>query len=319
MWLKNRTATCALDSRTPYQALFRRAPNLSALQPWGTMVWVHNTDGTKLDARAHEGRGLSFDTESHVHHVYFAATCNVTTEWNVYFSTAQQLEGERMTMLGTEREQRAMQSTPTTSTSRPLVQPIQTLTLKAQSPSSPPSPLTLLSQSPTTSTQATTKADNETNSRRVTQLTRAQKLSCTLHELLQGVGMTPAQRSDPVLSTRLQLPGGFGEEADNADKAGGVETAKNIFNKHEELDWLEYILATETTEAEALEPRLLAEAKCHPDWPLWEKAITEELATLKTASTWRLEEAPPGANVIGSKWVFKVKKDAASNIAHYKA
>ena len=48
------------------------------------------------------------------------------------------------------------------------------------------------------------------------------------------------------------------------------------------------------------------------------KAISEELATLKTAGTWRLEEAPPGANIIRSKWVFKAKKDAAGNIVHYK-
>jgi hypothetical protein len=43
------------------------------------------------------------------------------------------------------------------------------------------------------------------------------------------------------------------------------------------------------------------------------------LATLKTASTWRLEKAPPRANIIGSTWVFKAKKDAVGNIAHYKA
>ena len=34
---------------------------------------------------------------------------------------------------------------------------------------------------------------------------------------------------------------------------------------------------------------------------------------------WRLEEAPPGANIISSKWVFKAKKDAAGNIVCYKA
>ena len=40
---------------------------------------------------------------------------------------------------------------------------------------------------------------------------------------------------------------------------------------------------------------------------------------MKAAGTWKLEEAPPGANIIGSKWVFKVKKDAAGNVAQYKA
>ena len=50
------------------------------------------------------------------------------------------------------------------------------------------------------------------------------------------------------------------------------------------------------------------EAKRRPDWPLWEKAIEEELATLDAAGTWELEEAPPGANIIRFKWVFKLFK-----------
>jgi hypothetical protein len=63
----------------------------------------------------------------------------------------------------------------------------------------------------------------------------------------------------------------------------------------------------------------LSEAKCHPDWLQWEKAIQEELATLKATGTWVLEEAPPGANIIRSKWVFKAKKDTAGLITHFKA
>jgi hypothetical protein len=49
----------------------------------------------------------------------------------------------------------------------------------------------------------------------------------------------------------------------------------------EDFDGLEYVYAAETAEAEALEPRSLAEAKRMPEWPLWEKAIDEEMATLK--------------------------------------
>ena len=40
---------------------------------------------------------------------------------------------------------------------------------------------------------------------------------------------------------------------------------------------------------------------------------------MKAAGTWRLKEAPPGANIIGSKWVFNAKKDATGNIVRYKA
>lgn len=81
----------------------------------------------------------------------------------------------------------------------------------------------------------------------------------------------------------------------------------------------EYVLAAEMSEAEALEPRNLAEAKRRPDWPLWEKAIEEELETLRAAGTWKLEEAPAGANIVGLKWVFKAKKDVAGNVVRYKA
>ncbi len=71
-------------------------------------MWVHDADGTKLDARVREGHWLSFDTKLHAHHVYFSATRNVTTERNMYFSMAAQLEGEEIMIPGTEREQHAV-------------------------------------------------------------------------------------------------------------------------------------------------------------------------------------------------------------------
>lgn len=76
----------------------------------------------------------------------------------------------------------------------------------------------------------------------------------------------------------------------------------------------EHALAAEMSDTEALEPCNLTEAKSQPDWPLWEKAIQEELSVLKTAGTWELVDAPNGVNIVGSKWVFHAKKDAAGNI-----
>jgi len=81
----------------------------------------------------------------------------------------------------------------------------------------------------------------------------------------------------------------------------------------------EYAMAAEISEAEALEPHTLAEAKSRPDWPLWEKVIAEELEVLRKAGTWEVVDAPPGTNIIGSKWVFRAKKDAAGNVVWYKA
>ncbi len=309
-WLKNHTATQALDGLMPHQALLGRAPDLLGLQLWGMTMWVHDANGTKLDTRAHKGHWLGFDTESHAHHVYFSAMRNVTTERNVYFSTAAQLEGEEIMIPGTERKQHAARPTPTT------LPPIQTLTQKSHTPTSPLSPLTLLSNSSCTSASTGVEGDNEADPGRTPCPTQTHKPSRTLCKLMEGVGVSSACRSNPSIATGLQLPGGFDEEV---EETGGVWAAESAFATLEESEWLEHILAAETAEVEALEPRMLAKAKRRPDWPLWENTIAEELTTLKTASTWRLEEAPPRANIIGLKWVFKAKKDAAGNIAHYKA
>ena len=326
-WLKNRTATRALDGQTPYQALFGRVPDLTGLQRWGAKVLVHDGDGSKLDARAREGCWLGFDAESHGHRVYFPTSRSVATERNVYFGTAPQLEGESLQIPSTEREQRAVQPTPTAISVPPTAStilppalpppplpPVQTTALWAPRSTTPSSPLTPQSSS---TSAAGTDDDEEAVARLITpRPQRNRKPSRTLRELAEGVGVTSTRRNAPRFTPGTQLPGGFGEEG---EEAGGVWAVENAFDELEDSQWLEHILATETADAEALEPRSLAEAKRRPDWALWEKAIGEELDTLKKAGTWRLEDAPTGANIIGSKWVFKAKRDAAGNIARYKA
>ena len=325
-WLKNRTATRALDGQTPYQALFGRVPDLEGLRRWGAKVLVHDGTGGKLDARAKEGRWLGFDAESHAHRVYFPTSRSVATERNVYFGAPPQLEGEKLIIPGTEREPCAAPSAPTdpaphaTSPAPPPapsptpLPPVKTTVLWAPRSTTPPSPLTPQSSSPSATG---TDEDEDAVTRLITpQPQRDRKPSRTLRELAEGVGVSSARRADPRFTLGTQLPGGFGEDA---EEAGGVWAVENAFDELEDSQWLEHLLAAETADAEALEPRSLAEAKRRPDWALWEKAIGEELDTLKKAGTWRLEEAPPGANIIGSKWVFKAKRDAAGNIARYKA
>ncbi len=54
-WLKNCTLTRALSGKTPWQALYHAPLNLAGLKCFGETVWVHDTTGSKLDARAWEG------------------------------------------------------------------------------------------------------------------------------------------------------------------------------------------------------------------------------------------------------------------------
>ena len=133
-----------------------------------------------------------------------------------------------------------------------------------------------------------------------------------MRDLLSSAGST-----DPSTARTLKLPGAFIEDP---KEAGGVWSAEDGEpTLLEDYDSLEYAFVMETLDMEALELWTLAKAKRRPEWLLWEKAIREELAMLKTAGTWRLEEAQPGANIIRSKWVFKAKKDATGNVMRYKA
>jgi hypothetical protein len=121
------------------------------------------------------------------------------------------------------------------------------------------------------------------------------KPSQCICDIIEGHGTASTHPSDPAITTGIQLP-------------PIVEAAPNPVLEGEGLaDWMmladfeEYVIVAEISEVKALEPRSLAEAKRHPDWPLWEKAIYEELTLLQETGTWELTDPPIGANIVGSK------------------
>ncbi|CAL9022062.1 unnamed protein product, partial [Prunus brigantina] len=53
--------------------------------------------------------------------------------------------------------------------------------------------------------------------------------------------------------------------------------------------------------------------------PAWQQAMTEEIQALDQQGTWTLVPPPPNTNVMGCKWIFKIKKNADGTISRYKA
>jgi transposase InsO family protein len=80
----------------------------------------------------------------------------------------------------------------------------------------------------------------------------------------------------------------------------------------------EHAMATVIESVEGLTPTY-EEARKRSDWPKWDEAIQKELASLKKSGTWELVKRPPGANIVDSKWVLRIKKNAAGEIEKYKA
>jgi hypothetical protein len=135
---------------------------------------------------------------------------------------------------------------------------------------------------------------------------RTCKPSQRVLEILSGRAVTSSRPSDPVVAPGVQVPTAIVEEEETPNALMAV-------------DLVEYAMVAEISEAEGLEPCSLAEAKRGPDWLFWEKAIFEELKTLEEAGTWELVDLPAGANLVGSKWVFRVKKDASGQVVRFKA
>ena len=149
--------------------------------------------------------------------------------------------------------------------------------------------------------EAEPPAAQEENSEAENPTTCIWKPTKHVQDLLEGnatwTNKSKAQKMFPGVQLPTNIPGNDAEVADWATNA---------------IDKL--ALAAETTNSEALEPQSLSEAKSHPDWKMWDKAIEEELETLWAAGTWKLVDTPEGVNMVGSKWVFQAKKDAGGNV-----
>ena len=51
-------------------------------------------------------------------------------------------------------------------------------------------------------------------------------------------------------------------------------------------------------------PRSPEDAPRLPDWPQWQEALHSEFDSLAGKDTYTLVDLPPGANVIGTRWVL---------------
>jgi len=67
-------------------------------------------------------------------------------------------------------------------------------------------------------------------------------------------------------------------------------------------------------------PKTFKQATECADSSRWYKAMQDELKLLADQAVWTVVPLPsPKHNIVGCKWVYKIKRDAAGNISRYKA
>ena len=65
--------------------LYHKKPSLKNVHEWGSQVWVHTLDGTKLDGRWKIGRWIGFEEISNGHQIYWPDKHSVTIECSIKF------------------------------------------------------------------------------------------------------------------------------------------------------------------------------------------------------------------------------------------
>ncbi|KAM0996393.1 hypothetical protein ACFX2C_006406 [Malus domestica] len=80
--------------------------------------------------------------------------------------------------------------------------------------------------------------------------------------------------------------------------------------------FLSALSASSSVDLSLTEPATYKSAlKC----PIWFNAMKDEIAALHTQGTWSLVDLPVHRNLVGCKWVFKIKRHADGSVARHKA
>ena len=328
-WLKNRTSTWAIGNITPHERLYREKPNLGRIPEWGQRIWVHMNTGSKLDARAIKGRWVGYDKDStHAHQIYFPDKNSVGVERDVRF-------------------------TPTNVTVH--AGPVPTSAPPPHAPPPPPSLPPAMPPAPTT-TRATPfnmpLPDSEGEEEQEegegedgwedeerpnpAPLGQFQAPAVSTTTKTQARTSVPSYAQPTHTSTRKKQPGNVDRriaagEGTADGKVAGWKVKKKTGSAAALMDELAYlgtdcvfitelmpIIAGAISDSRE-DPRTVNEAQSRSDWPLWQQAMDRKMKMLKDAGTWETVPRPTVRNIVGSKWVFRIKCKADGNINKYKA
>ena len=310
VWLKNRTVTRSLpEGKTPYEMLYKEKPNMKDLHEWGTRIWVHTTNGSKLDWRSKEGKWIGFDEISNGHRIYWPDKRSVTVERSIKFvngeviippnQIAEPIQGENDQVNKEENLQRNLENKSESSDNESED--------RERTLNDPEFPNL---EDPTAKT--------------VTSTSQNRKHSLPNPESSQSLASTRSQRIRIPTRYVKDIQRGIGtidgSEKSNLPKGMQIsEPIAQIEKEVEDENQIEHAMATVVSEMEAIDPLSLEEARRRPDWSKWDTAIQEELKALKKAGTWGIVERPKNRNIVKNKWVFRIKKDATGKVERYKA
>jgi Reverse transcriptase (RNA-dependent DNA polymerase)/gag-polypeptide of LTR copia-type len=297
-YLRNRTSTKALDGKTPYEMKFGTKPNLAGLHEWGAKVWVHDKTGSKLEGRSRIGRWVGYEEASNAHRIYWPDKRKVTVERSIKFDendilipATVPLEGEfEPEDVQTPTVLTPVESPPTATAPTPIVHE-----------ETAPAPELLPLEDPLSENFERPKEGRGL---------RVRKESSYVQRLRSGEGTIKGTKNSPILPKGLPSATSVtGPEETRSDVGAAIDV---------DIGFFEFAMSAMTDDDLSPDPTF-DEARNGHDWPRWREAIKKELEALELNGTWEVVERPPGTNVVSSKWVLHIKRNAEGKIDKFKA
>jgi len=326
VWVKNQTLTKALGNVTPFEKLTGRKPNIAGVPKWGQHVWVHTNANNKLGACTELAQWVSYsDDSTHAHRIYWAGMNKVSTEQDVKFTPGTNIISITL----------STSSTPTTpALNAPPITPASSVTPTALPPNVPTQVASAPQQPPATTDSREEEVKVEDK------LTDTPPLPVS-----QGQKSKPSQPAQPAhWSLHIRKPLQKAASGEGATDGG----AQRLLGQHPEFAehysaLAELIADIDTLQEEECDKdeaafiaeiedavtaavldaqgdlKLLCKVQSCPDWLSWKGAMDCEIQSLQQAGTWETVLCPLGKNIVGCKWVYRLKQKADGSIDKHKA
>jgi hypothetical protein len=323
VWLRNRAPTSALpEAKTPHEMGTGEKPNLANLIEFGRKVWVKPKKSPKLTNPAVEGHFVGYNDETKDGlRIYWPGKHLVTVERDVSFNKNDVAPHKSVQIEGGEESINSPTFTAPAAPEKPQDDGMTPQRDNNNEKSKTSETHLEPDPTPAESTPITNPAPPEPpasppHQRRVWRNGLFEPEPDTGH----GQRLRPA----PGFYKKLQRTAGVVEE-EQAETAFVVDDDEfgepgGVGMDEDGGEWLSYTYEfTLAAEGGDSTPMTVGDTLASPKAEAWSAAIEAELDGIEKHETWEIVEAPPGANIIKCRYVFKVKRDAVSAIAKYKA
>ncbi|CAJ2634258.1 unnamed protein product [Trifolium pratense] len=285
-YLINRLPTPILGHQSPYSKLLRISPDYHKLKCFGCLCfpWIKPYANHKLAPKSTMCVFVGYSADQHAYLCLDPSTGRIYTSRHVKF-------------VETEFPFRSLVAQPITSTTSqtgPLHLPVLPTIAPPTASTNPTSPDTSLVEPPSPSGISSPTTSQSSSSNTTSNETTSNDPSSSLQPTL----LPQPQTTSPPTTTTEPHGGGIITRSKN-----------NIVKPIHKLN-------LHVRPSSPMEPSTITQALRDPDW---RSAMLAEFDALHRNNTWELVGRSSAQNLVGCKWVFRIKRNPDGSIDRYKA